>query len=84
MNNSLESYSFSYVVKPDNNEISLPGSVYGMLADLFNSGYLTVKPIKVTPRYSNNGEADVYNIDIDFDPKDKTKIENIFTPYFTQ
>lgn len=84
MSNDLESYSFSYIIKQDNDKVALPGSIYGFLADLFNSGYLTVKPTKVISRYSNNGEADVYNVDIDFDPKDKTKIDNIFRPYFIQ
>ena len=70
------SSSFSYIVAPDNDSVALPNGIYSVLAELFNSGYLNIKPTKVSSQHSNNGNDDTFGVYISFDTEDKCKIEN--------
>ena len=64
--------SFSYKVATTNDTEDLPKCIFMNLKSLYDNGYLSIKPLEVISRYTDNGKgADIYNIDMTFDLPDE-------------
>ena len=82
MDDKIRSLSFSYIIEQGNDIKILSDIVYVILANLFNNGVLSIKPVRIEDYYTkNNNDEDVYNIKVDFDIDDKTEIEDIMSRF---